>query len=333
MNRPLKSLLLVAVSLSVITMPIVSLAARRSGSPGGSHSQRMRSAGSVQAFGAPQVSRFNSSSSIQLGSANVLGRVTQPGRLEGNAIQPLPQLVPNVRPNRVPDNRATLQINPDVIRRIQPPVLSPRPAEIKPNRLGPDSLPLAGATLEAGVQSLVNNLAGKDKILKLKKDFLPSQASLVLGKVPELQKAQQYATKSLLLGPKCAWWVPWYYHCYWPTCGSWYWHHWHLHHFHVIPYHAGYSYYFGADLFAIPGIGLGVASVNPGSPADRAGLVVGDMIISANGQPLQTLDSNGVMRQVIRTSGGVLNMEVLKETGDQPIGMTAFLQRVYRYSY
>ena len=127
--------------------------------------------------------------------------------------------------------------------------------------------------------------------------------------------------------------MPWYYHCYWHTCHHWCWDYWYPCHFNVIHCDAAYSYHFGADLFAIPGIGLGVASVNPGSPADKAGLVVGDMIISANGQPLQTLDSNDVMKHVIQTSGGVLNMEVLKETSDQPTVMTALLQKVYHYSY
>ena len=254
-------------------------------------------------------------------------------RLQTNAIQPLSQLAPNVTPNVVPANPPRLQINPDAIRRIDPPVLSPRPAEIKPNLLGPVTLPSGNGNLEAGAQSLLNNLATKDQILRLKKDFLPNQANLALGQLPELKKAQQYATKSLLLGPKCAWWLHWYYHCYWHHSHSWHWHHWHPYHFHVIHYHAGYSYSFGAELFAVPGIGWGVASVHPGSPAEEAGLEVGDMIISANGQPLQMLASNSVMKRAIQTSGGVLNMEVLKEAGDQPIAMTAFLRRVYRYSY
>ena len=245
--------------------------------------------------------------------------------------------MPNIRPNPLPTNRATPQIRPDAIRPIDPPVLSATPAEIKPNSLGQASaaagIGKVDGKLGAGAQILVENLAKKDQILKLKKDFLGKQAKIGLGHLPKLQEAKQYATKSLLLGPKCAWWVHWYYHCYWHHCHSWCWHYWHPYHFHVIHCHAGYSYYFGAELFAVPGIGLGVASVNPNSPAERAGLEVGDMIISANGQPLQTLNSNAVMRRVIQTSGGVLNMEVLKETSDPSIAITAFLQRVYHYSY
>ena len=334
MNRPLKRVLLLVAALSVMTMPIVSRAAPRSGPHRGSHSQSLRSASAGQSFSAPQSRRSSPSSSFSVGSAHGLGRrLHSAGRVQGSAVQTLPQSVPNIRPNPLPNNRATPQIRPDAIPPIDPPVLSPRPAEIKPNSLGQAPFPAGIGKLEAGPQSLVENLAKKDQILKLKKDFLASQAKIGLGDLPKLQEAKQYATKSLLLGPKCAWWVPWYYHCYWHHCHSWCWHYWHPYHFHVIHCHAGYSYYFGAELFAVPGIGLGVASVNPSSPAERAGLEVGDMIISANGQPLQTLNSNAVMRHVIQTSGGVLNMEVLKETSDESILTTAFLQRVYHYSY
>ncbi len=338
MNCELKPLLLVVACLSAITMPMVGSAAQRSSSLGAAHSQSFRPASSVQTLRAPQLSASGPSSAFNLGSASGLGRRMQsPGRVQGNAVQPLRQFVPNVSINRVPSTPATPQIRPNAIRPIDPPVLSATPAEIEPNSLGQASLPAGigkvDGKLSPGAQTLVQNLAKKDQILKLKKDFLGNPAKIGLGDLPKLQEAKQYATKSLLLGPKCAWWVHWYYHCYWHHSHSWCWHHWHPYHFHVIHYHAGYSYYFGAELFAVPGIGLGVASVNPGSPAERAGLEVGDMIISANGQPLQALNSNAVMRHVIRTSGGVLNMEVLRETTDESILMTALLRRVYHYSY
>ena len=338
MNSKLKSVVLVVACLSAITMPIVSSAAPRSGSPGGSHSQRIRSASSGQSFRAPQSSHSSPSTSFHVGSAHALGRrVEHSGQVQGHAVQPLPQLVPHVRPNRATINPALPQIHREAIRPIDPPVLSSMPAKLKPNVLGPAHVPAGIGKLDGklgpGAQSLVNNLIKKNQILQLKKDFLTNPVKIGLGDLPKLQEAQQYALKSLSLSPKCGWWVPWYYHCYWHTSHSWCWHHWHAHHFHVIRYHAGYSYYFGADLFTIPGIGLGVASVSPGSPAEMAGLGVGDMILSANGQPLQTLDGSEVMRHVIRTSRGVLDMEVLREASDQSLVMRALLQRVYHHSY
>jgi hypothetical protein len=341
MNRPLKTVLFLVASVSVITMPIVSLAAPERGSFGASPLRSSHAASSGQSSAAPQFSHSSPaslSSSFNLGSANALGRrVESPGRLQAGAIQPLSQSVPNVRLNRVPTSPAATQINRNVIRRINPNVISPSTGQTSLTPAGQAHLPSAvikpDVKLTAGAQSLVNNLANKDQILKLKKDFPAIQEKINLGALPKLQQAQNYALKSLYLSPKCAWWVPWYYYCYWPTCPYWCWDYWYPCHFYVIHCHAGYSYYFGAELFAVPGIGLGVASVNPGSPAERAGLVVGDMILSANGRPLQALNSNDVMRHVIQTSGGVLNMEVLQETSSQPVVMTAFLRRVYHYSY
>ena len=191
MNCPLKTVWLVVASFSVITMPIVSLAAPERGSLGASHLRSSHSASSGQSSGAPQFSRSSPANSFNLGSANGLGRrVEHPGRLQVNAVQPLPQLVPNVRLNRAPRNPATTQINRDAIRRSDPPVITSRPAEIKPNSLGQAHFPAGISTVDgklgAGAQSLVKNLAKKDEILKLKKDFLANQEKIGLGDLPKL---------------------------------------------------------------------------------------------------------------------------------------------------
>ena len=338
MNCLLKSVLLVVTPLSVTAAPVVSLAGPQPRSLGVSHSQSLRSANSGQLSRAPQFNRSISLNSFSPANASGMQRrVTTPGQLQGNAVGHLPQFVPNGRLIQNRTNPVTTQINRNVIRKIDPRVITATSGDQKLNAVGQAHAP-AGVTKLAGklgtdAQSLVKNLAKKDKILKLKKNFLVKQKNISLGDLPKLQEAQKHALKCLSLNPKCAWWINCYYHCYWHTCHCWCWDYWYPCHFYVIHCHAGYSYYFGAELYAIPGIGLGVAAVTPGSPADRAGLVASDMIVSANGQPLQTLDSNEVMKYAIQTSGGVLNMEVLKETSDQAVLMAAFLQKVYHYSH
>ena len=338
MKRSLKLVLLVFTSLSVTTAPIVSLAAPKRGFFGQSTSRRLQSAAAGQSSTTPQFNASVPSTSFNLGTASGAARRTvSPGRFQSNGAQLLPQFVPNRRPIWNGRKPVATPINRNVVPSVAPRVITSTSGDKKPNPTGqvlaPAGLTKLPGKLTVEAQTLVKNLAKKDQILKLKKDFLAVQKNVDIGDLPKLQEAQKYAQKCLSLNPKCAWWIPWYYHCYWNTCHGWCWNYWQPCHFYVIHCHAAYSYYFGAELYTIPGIGLGVASVNSGSPAENAGLVAGDMIISANGQPLQALDSNAVMKHVIRTSGGVLKMEVLKETSDQPVMMTAFLQKVYHHSY
>jgi len=334
MNCPLRKLLSLVASLSVITMPIVSLAAPERGSVRASRLRTSHVANSGQSSGGLQSSHSGPANRVNLGLGR---RVGNPGRLQVNPIQPPSQSVPSVRPNLAPTNPPATRITPNAVHRVRPNVISPGAGHTSLTPAGPAHVPSRvikpNGKLTVGAQSLVENLANKAQILKLKKDFPAIQGKISLKDLPKLQAAQNYALKSLFLSPKCAWWVNWYYHCYWHTCHHWCWDYWYPSHFQVIHCHAAYSYYFGADLFAIPGIGLGVASIKPGSPAHESGLVAGDMIVSVNRQPLQGLDSNDVMKHVIQTSGGVLNMEVLKETSDQPLLTTAFLRKLYRHSY
>ncbi|WP_158633758.1 PDZ domain-containing protein [Tautonia sociabilis] len=56
-----------------------------------------------------------------------------------------------------------------------------------------------------------------------------------------------------------------------------------------------------------PAYGLQVTSVSPGSAAHRSGLEPGDVILSANGQPMSDAHA---LRRVIASSNGVLNLVV-----------------------
>lgn len=75
-----------------------------------------------------------------------------------------------------------------------------------------------------------------------------------------------------------------------------------------------------------PIYGLRIDQVVPGSAAQSRGLEVGDVILSANGQPMS--DSQA-LRRAIAGSGGVLNL-VLRDVRNpaQPIAVTIYLQPI-----
>lgn len=337
MNGSPKRILVVMVVLSVVSAPVVGLAEHKSGFRKLSASRRQLSVNLGQLSNSSQSNSSAPVSSFNFGNSNGGGKhIVNQGQLPNSGIQNLPQFAPKTKFSPVVKN-PVLKPNLGSINKINPQVFDPTLKDKKPNFVNPPQSfkapnALAGK-LKPQAQSFVQNLIKKDTLLKVKKDFFAKQKNPGLGPLPKLQQAQKYILKCHSLSPKCGWWIPWYYHCYWNSCHHWCWDYWQPCHYYVIHCHAGYSYYFGAELFAIPGIGLGVASVTPGSPADFAGLTEGDMILGANNYALQGLDSGEVMKHAIRISGGVLNMEVQKEAGDQPVVLTALLKRVYHYSY
>lgn len=64
----------------------------------------------------------------------------------------------------------------------------------------------------------------------------------------------------------------------------------------------------------LPGKGIGIEAVEPGSPAEQVGLRPGMVMTVANGIPLVDETS---MQEAIRISGGVLQMTLLSEDGSQ----------------
>ena len=62
----------------------------------------------------------------------------------------------------------------------------------------------------------------------------------------------------------------------------------------------------------LPGRGIGVEQVEPGSPAESIGLLPGNVITAVNGITLQTATD---FDRVVAQSGGVLTLEVVVEEG------------------
>ena len=74
------------------------------------------------------------------------------------------------------------------------------------------------------------------------------------------------------------------------------------------------DWYLGIKGMLLPGKGLGIDGVEPGSPAELVGLQPGMVMTSCNGIDLVDEDS---LAQAIRISGGVLNMTLLSADGTQ----------------
>jgi hypothetical protein len=77
-----------------------------------------------------------------------------------------------------------------------------------------------------------------------------------------------------------------------------------------------YSWYLGCSGMLLPDSGLGVDAVAAHSPAERAGLRPGMVILEANGIKLVSEDA---MRAAIESSGGVLQLLVIEAEGAQPV--------------
>jgi uncharacterized iron-regulated protein len=64
--------------------------------------------------------------------------------------------------------------------------------------------------------------------------------------------------------------------------------------------------------------GLEVVSIHPESPADRAGIVVGDIILTADGEPLRDI---GILHRIVAKSAGRLQLRIKRKnkTMDLPV--------------
>ena len=72
------------------------------------------------------------------------------------------------------------------------------------------------------------------------------------------------------------------------------------------------QWYLGMKGILLPGKGIGIDSVEPGSPADQVGLQPGMVLTNCNG--IDMVD-DAAMQQAIATSGGVLQMTLLSTDG------------------
>ena len=115
-----------------------------------------------------------------------------------------------------------------------------------------------------------------------------------------------------------------------------YWDCWTPCHFRVIhcPPSAGIvatSWYFGIDCILIPDLSAyGIQKVDAGSPADMAGLVIGDMIVGINGSPIT---SEFDLSEAITVSGGHLHLDVIRDGADSSVEIHVDLARLAVRSY
>ena len=80
----------------------------------------------------------------------------------------------------------------------------------------------------------------------------------------------------------------------------------------------------------LPGKGIGIEAVEPGSPAEQVGLQPGMVMTVANGIPLVDETS---MQEAIRISGGVLQMTLLSEDGSQVLEGAVQMAQVAAVSF
>lgn len=90
------------------------------------------------------------------------------------------------------------------------------------------------------------------------------------------------------------------------------------------------QWYLGMKGMLLPGKGIGIEAVEPGSPAEQVGLRPGMVITVANGIPLVDETS---MQEAIRISGGVLQMTLLSEDGSQVLEGAVQMAQVAAVSF
>jgi len=75
------------------------------------------------------------------------------------------------------------------------------------------------------------------------------------------------------------------------------------------------SYYLGISGSQIPNFGFGIQQVKTSSPAERAGLKQGDVIVSINGQEMTGQE---ILATTMQQTGGVLDLEVVAQGSETP---------------
>ena len=178
------------------------------------------------------------------------------------------------------------------------------------------------------------NLLSKDKIFKLPTTGWKDMTVGELGIQPRIfQKAHQHCLHHFGWSAPCNWWINCFYHCYWDHCHDWCWDYWYPCSYYVVPCNSSFGYYLGCKTFSIPGVGMGVTEIEHDSPAEKCGLQIGDVLVSAQGVGLQEFHASDVFQHLIKDSGGLLSMEVLKDGEAEPLELAAHLKKVYYRSY
>ena len=90
------------------------------------------------------------------------------------------------------------------------------------------------------------------------------------------------------------------------------------------------QWYLGMKGMLLPGKGIGIEAVEPGSPAELIGLRPGMVMTVANGV---ALIDEASMQEAIRISGGALQMTLLSEDGSQVLEGIVQMTRVASVSF
>lgn len=90
------------------------------------------------------------------------------------------------------------------------------------------------------------------------------------------------------------------------------------------------QWYLGMTGILLPGKGIGIDAVEPGSPAEAVGLQPGMVLVNCNG--IDMVDE-AAMQQAIAISGGVLKMTLLSGENGQLLEGVVQMAQVERTSF
>jgi hypothetical protein len=145
----------------------------------------------------------------------------------------------------------------------------------------------------------------------------------------DLNAVRNFANKCIRNPVACGWWVDFCCHHWWDyCCYPNYWNCWDHCYWNTVycPSQVvvvggvqqvlqDVSYYLGISGSQIPNFGFGIQQVKTSSPAERAGLKQGDVIVSINGQEMTGQE---ILATTMQQTGGVLDLEVVAQGSETP---------------
>ena len=218
-------------------------------------------------------------------------------------------------------------------RPIRPIVTRPRP-ETQPERPSPTTDPAPEVTPQP---ESIEEIPSLENI----EDALEEYSSVDHDEhdPEEIEEVKTMAQKCLSLPVSCGWWIDFCCWNWWDWCSvNWYWNCWTPCYWNYVfcpqqvivingapQVFAEISYYVGISGSQIPGFGFGIETVKNNSPAEWAGLVAGDVIVSVNGEAMTGHD---VLLTALQLNDGVLNLEVVYEGSNEIQLVRVVAQRV-----
>jgi len=160
----------------------------------------------------------------------------------------------------------------------------------------------------------------------------------------ELKAVRNFANRCIRNPAACGWWVDFCCHHWWDwCCYPNYWHCWDHCYWDTVYCPSRVvvvngtqqvlqevSYYLGMSGSQIPNFGFGIQQVKSGSPAERAGLKQGDVIVSVNGQQMT---GEEVLTRSMQQAGGVLDLEVVAQGSETPRMVRVVAEQVRSSSF